>query len=345
MGVGMSALPQIRAHERMDYKRCQHKWFWRWRRGLVPKAVSFGALDLGNWVHDGLAEWYGDGRKRNGDLAEHVTNAAQMAVEAAMSSGAPDHALDKASELTALAEAMAQGYQRHYGRDPDVYVLATEIPLEVEITDYDDNPLVINKLKPDLVFSNVHGVWLMEHKTASQIVTGHLPLDDQARPYGSMAEKALRKIGLIRAHQDFKGIMYNFLRKSFPDERQRDAAGKALNKNGTVSKRQPAANFLRHPVKLTRYAKAKTLRRVRHEAVEIARVANALRRGDINHHVLHKTPTKGCERFCEFFAICKMDEEGTDTREAERLMFTRRDPYVYDEDNPTTEEHTGFEGL
>jgi hypothetical protein len=344
----MPALPQIRAHERMDYKRCQHKWYWRWRRGLVPKAVRFGPLDLGNWVHDGLAAWYGSdigGRKRNGNLAEHVTNAAQMAVESAMSQGAPDYVLDEASELTALAEAMAQGYERHYGRDKDVYVIAAEIPLEVTVTDYTDNPLVVNKLKPDLVFSNVHGVWLMEHKTAGQIVTDHLPLDDQARPYGSMAEGALRKLGLISNHQDFKGIMYNFLRKAFPDERERDAQGKALNKNGTVSKRQPGVNFLRHPVKLTRYAKAKTLRRTRHEAVEIVHTANLLRSGEITHENLHKTPTKGCARFCEFFSICKMDEEGTDTREAERLMFTRRDPYVYDEDNPTTEEHKGFEGL
>jgi hypothetical protein len=344
----MPALPQIRGNERMDYKRCQHKWYWRWRRGLVPKAVRFGALDLGNWVHDGLAGWYGSdigGRKRVGNLAEHVTNAAQMAVESAMSQGAPDYVLDEASELTALAEAMAQGYERHYGRDPDVYVLATEIPLEVVITDYDDKPVVLHKLKPDLVFSNVHGVWLMEHKTAGQIVTGHLPLDDQARPYGSMAERALRKIGLIGDHQEFKGIMYNFLRKAFPDERERNAEGKALNKNGTVSKRQPAANFLRHPSKLTKLSKAKTLRRVRLESVEIAGVAEALRSGRVTHNELHKTPTKGCERFCEFFSICKMDEEGTDTAHAERLMFTRRDPYVYDEDNPTTEEHKGFEGL
>lgn len=332
----------------MDYKRCQHKWYWRWRRGLVPKAVSFGALDLGNWVHDGLAAWYGSdtgGRKRNGKLSEHVVEAAVKAVEGAGASGAPDHALDKAAELTALAEAMAEGYERHYGKDPDVYVLATEIPLEVQVTDYEDNPLVVNKLKPDLVFQDANGVWLMEHKTAAQIFTEHLPLDDQARPYGSMAEGALRKLGLIGAHQEFRGIMYNFLRKAFPDERERDASGKALNKNGTVSKRQPAANFLRHPVKLTRLAKAKTLRRVRFESVEIASVANALRSGAVTHNELHKTPTKGCARFCEFFSICKMDEEGTDTREAERLMFTRRDPYVYDEDNPTTEEANHFEGL
>lgn len=145
-------LAQLRAHERMDYKRCQMKWYWRWRRGLVPRAVRFGALDLGNWVHDGLAAWYGKGWGRNGSLAEHVTNAAVKAVESAGASGAPEYVLDEAGELTALAEAMAQGYEREYADTDDVYVLAVEEPLEFVIPDYTGDPLVVNKLKPDLVY-------------------------------------------------------------------------------------------------------------------------------------------------------------------------------------------------
>lgn len=337
-------LAQLRGNERMDYKRCQWKWYQRWRRGLVPRAVRFGALDLGNWIHEGLALWYADGWNRIGSLAEHVTNAAVKATVSAEASGAPEYVLDEAAELTALAEAMAQGYEKHWEND-DVYVLGSEIPLTFTIPDYDGTPLVVNKLKPDLVYRDRWGVWLMEHKTAGQIVTDHLPLDDQARPYGAMAERALRKAGIIRANDEFMGIMYNFLRKAFPDDRMTDASGKALNKNGTVSKRQPATNFLRFPVKMTHAMKRITLHRVRSEAVEIAHTAELLRTGKIKRQALHKTPTKGCARFCEFFAICKMDEEGSDTRNAEETMFTRRDPYLYDEENPTTEEHAGFEGL
>ncbi len=311
----------------------------------MPRVVSFGALDLGNWVHDGLAAWYGKGWGRVGSLKNHVGNKAEIAIETAQAQGAPDHALDKAAELSALAEAMAEGYEREYADTDDVYVLAVEEPLEFVIPDYSGKPLVRNKLKPDLVYRAREGVWLMEHKTASQIVTGHLPLDDQARPYGAMAERALRKKGIIRANDEFLGIMYNFLRKAFPDERMTDAQGRALNKNGTVSKRQPAKNFLRYPVRMTRAMKRITLQRVRHEAVEIAHTANLLRAGTIKPQALHKTPTKGCERFCEFFAICKMDEEGSNTRAAEETMYYRRNPYLYDEENPTTEEHSGFEGL
>jgi hypothetical protein len=96
---------------------------------------------------------------------------------------------------------------------------------------------------------------------------------------------------------------------------------------------------------MTAKMKRITLQRVRHEAVEIVHTAMLLRAGTIKPQALHKTPTKGCARFCEFFAICKMDEEGSDTRAAEDTMFYRRDPYLYDEENPTTEEHRGFEGL
>src|SRR5262249_32943090 len=61
-------LPIIRSHERIDYKRCTKKWYWKWRKGLVPKAAQFGALELGTWMHDALAQWYGPGLQRRGRL-------------------------------------------------------------------------------------------------------------------------------------------------------------------------------------------------------------------------------------------------------------------------------------
>jgi hypothetical protein len=338
-------LEQVRAHERMDFKRCQMKWFWKWRKGLVPKALKFAELDLGNWMHDGLAAWYVKGDRRRGRLITHVCKAAERALGAAQDAGVPDYVLDKAVELSGLAAVMADAYQRHYGRDEGVSVIAPEVPLEFTVPDFQGQPLAVHRLKPDLVYRDARGVWLMEHKTVGQIYTDHLPIDDQARPYGAMAERALRKLGLMREDEVFRGITYNFLRRALPDERPTDAAGKALNKNGSVSKRQPGKNFYRHTVKLTKVAKTITLQRIRAEVVEIATVTGLLRSGEITERVLKKTPTKGCPRFCEYFPICTMQEEGTDTTTAERTMYSRRDPYVYDEDNPTTNDHNGFEGL
>lgn len=339
-------LEQVRAHERMDFKRCQMKWFWKWRKGLVPRALKFAELDLGNWMHAALAAWYVKGTKRMAAPLAHLVEAeSQAALFAGRQAGLPDYVLDKADELSLLAVSMAQAYTDHYGDDPSVNVIAPEVPLEFTVPDFQGQPLAVHRLKPDLVYRDARGVWLMEHKTVGQITTDHLPIDDQARPYGAMAERALKRLGLMREGEVFRGITYNFLRRAFPDERPTDAQGRALNKNGSVSKRQPAKNFYRHTVKLTKAAKIITLNRIRAEVVEIATVTGLLRSGEITERVLKKTPTKGCPRFCEYFAICTMQEEGTDTASAERTMYSRRDPYVYDEDNPTTNDHGGFEGL
>src|SRR5688572_22516499 len=250
---GMSQLELVRSHERMDIKRCPTKWYWKWRKGLIPKAKNFGPLELGTWAHYAFEHWYALGYKRNGDLVEHFRLAVEMAIQQAIESGAPEYVLDKAEELAALGEAMMVAYQRFYGKDRDIYVLAVEIPLEFTISDRSGNVIAVHRLKPDLVYRDRNrDVWLLENKTAAQIRTEHLVIDDQARPYGVMAESALRKLGYFGAKAEFKGIMYNFIRKALPDEREMNEKGQYLNKDGSVSKRQPTPLLLRHPVKLTR---------------------------------------------------------------------------------------------
>lgn len=331
---------RIRCHERIDYKRCQKKWFWKWRKGLVPKALSFGPLELGTWVHNALAPWYGRGTRRNGSLLCNFITEAASAIAQAQKAGAPDYLLEKAEQLAGLGAAMMSAYAAEYGNDPDVRVLGTEVPLDFSIP-IGDATTAHHILKPDLVYQDVRGdAWLMEHKTAATIRTGHLVIDDQARTYGVMAEQALRKAGILRIGQRFRGIMYNFIRKALPDMRERDATGKALNKNGTVSARQTAPMFLRHPVRLTRTAKAVTLNRLRDEVITIATTTTIIRAMPSAHTQLSKTPHSSCERFCQFFALCVAEENGTDTRDMERLMYVRQNPYDYGE---TTDDPSSFE--
>lgn len=340
----MVDLPKLRSGERADFKRCVKKWFWRWRMGLVPRQKRFGALDLGTWMHAGLAAWYGTGRRRNGKLSRHVDDAAAQAIREAKAQGAPEHVLDKAYELAALGEAMAAAYEIQYGRDTEIDVIAAELPLEFVIADPEnDEPIAVHKLKPDLVFRDAdRGVWLMEHKTAGAIRTEHLVIDDQARPYGVFTERALQNLGIIsRTAGQFKGILYNFMRKALPDLREVDANGKYLNKNGSVSKRQPARQFLRFPVRLTREAKRRTLYRILGEAVVITEVTRALRLKKVDPRDLPITPHHSCPKFCDYFAICTAEEEGTDIRSMVKNMFIRQDPYIYDEES--TDEIATFE--
>lgn len=336
----MNSLPLIRHSERVDYKRCPKKWFWRWRMGLVPRTKTFGALELGTWVHYAFADWYTGDRQRS--LAKLFATYADLSIAAAQQVKAPQHVIEKAEELFSLGEAMMTAYQRFYGIDENVHVLAAEVPLEFEITGESGELVAIHKLKPDLVFADQYDyVWLMEHKTAAQIRLEHLPIDDQARPYVAMAERALRNAGVINRHQHFKGVMYNFARKVLPDERAMNEKGQALNKNGTVSKRQPTPVFVRHPVTLSRAAKLIALRRLQFEARLITDITKELHKRSIDPAHLPKTPHSSCPKLCPFFTMCVAEEQGGDIKEMQRTMYVRRDPYEYEEE--TTDIPLSFE--
>lgn len=337
-----SKLPVVRSHERMTFKRCQKKWYWSWRRGLVPRAARFGALELGTWLHAALADWYGSKYARDGRLVDHFNYHANLAMPHTNTEPQPpEHVLEKAEELAALGESMTIGYEKHYGSDPDVKVIKAELPLQFEIPDESGKVIAVHAFKPDLVYEAPDmGVWLMEHKSATSIRTEHLVIDDQARPYGTFAERALRNAGMLKRGREFKGIMYNYLRKGLSDERSTNELGQALNKNGTVSARQPSPLFVRKPVTLTSKAKLITLRRVQKETITITEITKVLRANPAAAQYLNKTPHVSCPKFCEFFSICTAEEEGTDIRTMENALFVRRNPYTYGE---STDDPAGFE--
>lgn len=339
-------LPVIRSHERMDFKRCQRKWFWRWRKGLVPKNKSFGALDLGTWVHDAFAVWYLPATakrevRRWGVLSEHFDTIAWTAIERAKDT-TPEHVIAEAEKLRELGLAMMQAYERHYGRDERIAVVKPEIPLEFNFSNRQGRMFARHKLKPDMLYRDTETgkLWLMEHKTAKTVKVEHLVIDDQARPYGSMSERALRRAGLFKKGDRLAGINYNFIRKGMPDERELDAQGRALNKDGTVSKRQPAPFFARYPVFMSTGAKAQTLIRLQNEVAMITATTEALRHKQLLPSQLMKTPHKSCPRFCDYFEMCKLEEEGADISVMQRSAYRIEDPYAYGE---STEEHIGFE--
>ena len=336
----------VRSHECIDYKRCMKKWFWRWRLGLAPKHRKYGALSLGTWVHEALALWYGPidgGTRHDVDLAGLFVNIAQSAIAWAVTDGVAESEIEQAEELMMLGNAMLTAYQKHY-RNDGFKPIQAEIPLEFVISDEAGQPVAVYKLKPDLLGRFADGsIWLVEHKTAKAIRTDHLVIDDQARPYGAMAERALLSAGILKPGERIKGIMYNYLRKGLPDERETNDKGQALNKNGTVSKRQSAPLFRRHPVLLGNRAKLATLQRKRREVMLITTVAQSLRDGSIDPRYLMKTPHWSCPKTCDFFEMCALEEEGASITEMQRSMFVRENPYLYDEEYDTADEPASFE--
>lgn len=337
-------LPQIRSHELMDFKRCPRKWYWKWRRGLTPRKVSFSALDMGTWVHNAFAGWYGMGHKRNGSLAFLYMEIAYAAIRKARSEDAPEYEIEKAEEFAALGEEMLKAYQKHYKRDKDWYILGTEIPLTFRFQG------AVYKLKPDGLFRDPDGdIWLNEIKTAAQIRTGHLSIDPQARGYGTLAERALIKAGYLKPNERIAGIMYNFLRKAMPDDRPVNAEGMALNKNGTVSAKQPAPVFQRVPVRLTSAAKRRTLTVLDRDVKRVTAMAEYVRKPEAVEPAfdpyidLMHTPDKSCERFCQYYRMCVTLENGGDVRNMERDMYRVEDPYTYDEESTANDYTPGFD--
>lgn len=332
-------LPVITSSERVDFKRCQKRWYWKWRRGLVPRVRTFGAMDLGTWVHDALAEWYVPGFKRNGILSEHFERKALADIE---SSGAPDYAIEKAEELMTLGTEMIKGYESFYSSDK-FRVVRAEIPLEFTVNHPDKGFVVAaHKIKPDLVVEDQKwDIWLFEHKTAQTVQTEHLVIDDQARPYGSMTEAALRKAGIIKSRHRFRGIIYNFLRKALPDQRPQNSKGQYLNKDQSVSKKQPPPYFVRKRVEMSREDKRITLYRIRDEILTITEMTLLLRTKEVHPGRLQKTPHKSCPKTCPFFAMCVSEEHGADVRVMERTMFRRENPYLYHAES--TEDTASFE--
>lgn len=337
-------LPVVRSHERMTYKRCPKQWYFKWRRGLVPRNKSFGALDLGTWLHSALETYYVPGGIREGELAVHFNEAADTAIAAATREGAPDHQIEKAEELACLGEAMCKSYETHWKGDPDWEVIGTEIPLEFTFPDHRGRLAAKHLLKPDMIVlvKSTGGIWLVENKSAASLhgCTEHLIIDDQARPYGAMAERALKEAGVLGRKEQLAGIIYNFMRKAFPDERWQNEQGEYLNKDGSVSKKQPAPLFLRHPVTMTTEAKRITLSRLRAETLKITAVAQEVRSGKLDPADIPITPHKSCPKFCDYFTMCHTAENGGDITRMEKTMYVRQNPYTY---GGSTEDPKGFD--
>jgi hypothetical protein len=275
---------------------------------MVPKGDVPDALWFGIGVHEALAAWYLKGKKRGphpadtflewiGDEQRHIL------VSPADHERADDERA-KFDDARELGVSMLEGYVEEWGEDSHWQVLAIERPFKVLVK---HNGVSIARFWStwDGVYRDLRDgrIYLMEHKTASQIQTSYLELDDQAGIYWALAGAILRKEGVLKDREEIAGIQYNFLRKSKPDERPRDASGAYLNQNGSVSKRQPPERYVRpDPIERSPRERKTQLERLEGEVVWM----NAMRWGDMP---VIKSTQKDCT-FCEFFIMCKAHERG-----------------------------------
>lgn len=292
--------------------------------GLVTKGIPATALWFGTGVHIALADWYDIGFHRGRKpwltfrdwVGEEITEYVETTPN-----GFGEREFEDAK---VLGENMLRGYVDLYGRDEDLETLAVEQPFQIELLDEDGTPIAIVAGTFDgVLYDHEDGeIYLWEHKTAKQIRTSFLALDDQAGTYYAVASNVLREQGILGPKEHIKGVLYNYLRKAKPDDRPQDERGLYLNKDGSISKNQPAAAYHREVIERNPGEVNKQLSRIRDEV----KLMNAMRDGTMP---VIKNTSYDCT-FCQFFELCQLDEKGNKraVRQYMKAAFAERDPYA-----------------
>lgn len=333
-------LPLLRQSERAAFKRCNWAWYQEYVRNIRPRVeTNKSAAEFGTLIHIALAEYYRPGGfdSRGPHPADTFAKLAKDTIAAVRTVDyTNDEQVATWEDFHDLGIDLLEEYINLYQGDPHWEVLDAERRFDVVIPDVRHKALISEQGKRgyrpmvnlvgtfDLVYRDLNDkqVKMVDHKTATQIVTHHLQLDEQASTYIAVATTALRHQGLISEKESVTGMEYNFIRKGKPDDRPHDENGQALNKDGSVSKRQPAPLFMRYWVPRTYKERQRQIVRISQEAS----IMDMVRKGTIP---LIKTPQRDCN-FCKFFDVCELDESG-DTEAVEYFIDTtmmKFDPYA-----------------
>lgn len=321
-------LPIVTTSSRSLMKKCPQAWWWKYVDGYQEKGEDPDALWFGIGVHIALAEWYQLGKRRGPHPADTFgkwVDGEIRYIRAAMAErDAEWYDEPKYEDAAELGIAMLEGYVDKWGNDDRWHIIAIERPFKVRVTSA-GRPIARFWSTWDGVFRDeLDGeIYLLENKTAGQIDTAYLELDDQAGSYYSVASNILTADGTLKPGQRIAGIQYNFLRKSMPDDRPTDALGQSLNKDGSVSKRQPVPAFVRPEPVLRSPGEVKSQMVALQKETEIA---IGMLSGDIP---VTKTPTKMCPRSCEFFDMCILHNRGGDAwKTLAKGTFRKTDPFA-----------------
>jgi Zierdtviridae exonuclease len=220
-------MQELRTSERKSWGACPQQWAWGYRDQLTPKRTAT-ALWFGIHWHDALAQWYRKGTSRGEHPAEYLERAIDTERKIFVTSEEEEDDFMKAREL---AVAMGEGYVEEYGKDEQWEILAVEADFAVIFkngpTPYLKYLFCMDGLYRDL---DTGQIFILEHKTAQQIRTNHLRLDNQAGSYYALAPIVLPLSNLLRPEEKIAGIQYNFARKAKPNEKPRNKMGQVTNK-------------------------------------------------------------------------------------------------------------------
>lgn len=329
----------VRTTERKSFANCRQQWWWSfvdgWQAIQTRPALAFGGL-----VHESLAKWYIPGRKRGVLPAKAFHRLYNAAIDAGMTDFDIYNDEEKVDALE-LGVEMLKNYVTTYGTDDHINVISPELAFQVDMYDGVGRYLVTYAGSFDLVYEDMSNgqFGLIETKTAASINTRFLSLDEQAGSYWAFAPLVLAKLGKIKPGQDIDFILYNHLRKAMADDRPKDSMGRALNKDGSVSKRQSPALFDRTKVYRDTADRENLMERVRQQASEMNLVREGVLQAWKNPSATY--PNQQCLG-CQFNDICELHETGRQWEELARFTMTTWDPY--EDHRPAVASQVAFKG-
>lgn len=319
----MRELPMLRNSERATFKRCRFLWDIGYNRQLAPRTAS-PPLRFGTIVHSALAAYYTKGVKRGKNPVTEFERLYEIDLKESEAFGWRN---DEGRWFNAgeLGVAMLTNYLNTYGKDEEWEVLVTEHPYRMMVP----HPV---KASPWFIQTGVlDGVWrhrskkdhtvIVDHKTAASINTRYLAMDDQAGSYWTWGVDYLHAHKLLDPRLKLNGMMFNYLRKTMPDERQTNELGQRLNQNGSISKRQPAPYFERHYTWRDEFDRGMQRERAWDEYKEIELV----RAGELG---VTKSPGQLTCNGCWLLDACELHETGNDWEEFLKQTTKSWDPYA-----------------
>lgn len=307
--LAATALPLLRTSERSSFKRCRWQWQWGYVEQRSPLSPA-PALRFGSLIHRALAEYYKPGIRRGPHPAGTFEKLYEEELKHDTRFGIRNED-EKWIEAGDLGVAMMNNYIDTYGKDDEWKVIATEQRFS-RVIYISGKPAFeyVGTLDGIWLNRSTEKLWIPDHKTtaANRIDTRYLRLDDQANAYWTWGVDWLYERKILKPNQKLAGMIFNYLRKVVPDERPRNEKGQHLNKDGSVSKNQPAPYFIRQPVFRDEYEREMTRTRAVQEFMEMQAVRSGLAPA-------YKSPSMFNCPNCWLLDICELHETGADFQE------------------------------
>ena len=200
------------------------------------------------------------------------------------------------------------GYWEQWGKDSNYEVLVPEQTFQLDVYDEHGNFLGVMVGTVDAVVRDLRTgrIGFLEHKTGKDLEPFGAPLimDEQAGTYWTFGAMFLEHQGLIESANDLDFVLYNRLRKAIPDTRPKDEQGRALNRDGSVSKNQPVPLFKREYTWRDAHDRQAVYDRVAAQMHELQWAKD----GDF---FIYKSTDRHCG-YCEFKDVCEVHETGGD---------------------------------